>query len=54
MLIFIIMLQYSTFIKSYFEFCSLVWHFCNHMNIFKIEQIQQRALRQVCLDYDST
>ena len=48
------MLLYNTFIKSHFQFCSLVWHFCNHMNIFKMEKIQQRALQQVCLDYDST
>ena len=48
------MLLYNTFIKSHFQFCSLIWHFCNHMNIFKMEKIQQRALQQVCLDYDST
>ena len=25
------MLLYNTFIKSHFQFCSLVWHFCNHI-----------------------
>ena len=36
---------YKSFIKSNFNHCSIVWHFCNQSSVNKMEKIQERALR---------
>ena len=45
---------YHSFILSNFNFCSLTWHFCSESNTAKIEKIQERALRFIYQDYNST
>ena len=32
------MLLYNTFLVCYFQYCSIVWHFCSKINTYKIEQ----------------
>ena len=36
---------YNSFIRSNFEYCPLVWHFCGKTNNDKLEKIQERSLR---------
>ena len=43
-----------SFILCHFEFCSVVWHFCGKTSIRRMEKIQERALRFVYGDYDTT
>jgi hypothetical protein len=45
---------FHTFILSNFNFCPLVWHFCNKSNTSKLEKIQERALRFIYEDYEIT
>ena len=45
---------FHTFILSNFNFCPLSWHFCSVANTKKIEKIQERALRFVYYDYNSS
>ena len=45
---------FHTFIQSNFNFCPLSWHFCSEGNTQKIEKIQERALRFVYMDYETT
>ena len=39
---------------SNFNYCPLTWHFCGDKNSKKIEKIQERALRFIYRDYDSS
>ena len=45
---------FHTFILSNFNFCPLACHFCNKSNTSKLEKIQERALRFIYDDYEST
>ena len=45
---------FNSFISSHFKYCPLVWHFCNASNTKKIEKLQNRALRFVCQDFNSS
>ena len=45
---------FHTFILSNFNFCPLTWHFCSKANTRKIEKIQERALRFVYNNYNSS
>ena len=45
---------YYSFIMSNFNYCPLVWHFCGQVNNQKLEQIQERALRILFADYNSS
>ena len=45
---------YHSFILSNFNFCPLSWHFSSEANTNKIETIQERALRCMYNDYNST
>ena len=45
---------FHTFIFSNFNFCPLAWHFCTEKNSKKIEKVQERALRFVYEDYNSS
>ena len=40
-------LIYKSFIKSNFNYCPLVWHFCSKGSTAKMEKLQYRALRLV-------
>ena len=45
---------FHSFVLSNFNFCPLTWHFCSETNTKKIEKIQERALRFVYDDFQST
>ena len=45
---------FHTFILSNFNYCPLAWHFCSKSNSKKLEKIQERALRFVYDDFEST
>jgi hypothetical protein len=45
---------YHSFTLSNINFCPLSWHFCSEANTNKIEKIQERALRFIYNDYNST
>ena len=45
---------FHTFILSNFNFCPLAWHFCTNKNSKKLEKVQERALRFVYEDYNSS
>ena len=38
---------FNSFVLSDFNFCPVVWHYCNITNLRKLENIQKRALRLV-------
>jgi ribonuclease P/MRP protein subunit RPP40 len=42
---------YKSFIASNFNYCPLVWHFCNKTSTNKLERIQERAIRFVYNDF---
>jgi hypothetical protein len=44
----------SSFIMSNFNYCSIVWHFCGITNNTKLEKLQERSLRIIYKDYDSS
>ena len=48
------MIIYNSFILSNFNYCPVVWHFCGKNSTAKMEKIQERALRFVTEDYDSS
>jgi hypothetical protein len=45
---------YYSFILSNFNYCPLVWHFCGESNTKKLEKIQERALRFIYNNSDSS
>ena len=45
---------FHTYILSKFNYCPLAWHVCNENNSRKLEKIQERALRFVYEDFDSS
>ena len=45
---------FKSFIRSNFNFCPIVWHFCSKANTNKLEKLQYRALRIVYNDYTSS
>ena len=47
-------LLYNSFVRSNFNYCAMVWHFCGKTNNSKIEKIQERALRIIYRDYESS
>ena len=48
------LLLLNSFILSFFHYCSVVWHFCNHQSAKCIEKLQERALRFVYNDFKSS
>ena len=46
-------LIYKSFIRSNFNYCPLVWHFCSKTNSDKLEKLQHRALRITFNDFSS-
>jgi hypothetical protein len=45
---------FHSFILSNFNVCPLAWHFCTEKNSKKLEKVQERALRFVYEDYNSS
>ena len=48
------MLLYNSFVECYFNYCSVVWHFCSKYNTYKIEKLQEKALRFIKMDFNSS
>jgi exonuclease III len=48
------LLLFHSFILSYFNYCSVVWHFCDTTTTKYVEKIQKRALRFIYNDFKST
>ena len=44
---------YSTFIISYFSYCSLIWMLCSKKSYKKINSVHERSLRIIRIDYES-
>ena len=42
---------FKYFIRSNFDFCPIIWHFCSQTNTKKLETLQYRALRIVYNDF---
>ena len=47
-------LIYKSFISSNFNYCPVTWMFCGRKNVMKLEKLQERALRFVFKDNNST
>ena len=47
-------LVYKSFISSNFNYCPVTWMFCGRRNVIKLEKLQERALRFVFMDSDSS
>ena len=47
-------LIYKSFIRSNFNYCPLVWHFCSKASSLKMETLQYRALCLVFNDFISS
>ena len=45
---------YNAFVRSNFQYCNIVWHFCNEKDQVKMEKVNKRALQVVTNDYVST
>ena len=45
---------YTSFLKSTFSYCPVVWMFCGQGNIKKLERIQYRALKFVFNDFETS
>ena len=44
----------KSFIRSNFNYCPLVWHFCSKSSTDKMEKLQHRVLRFVFNDFSSS
>ena len=47
------LLIYKSFIKSNFNYCPLVWHFCSKTDTDKLEKLQHRALKIAYSDFNT-
>ena len=45
---------YTTFISAHFKYCPVAWMFCGRKNFTKLEKLQERALRFVFNDFESS
>ena len=45
---------FKSSIRSNFNFCPIIWHFCSQTNTEKLEKMQYRALRIVYNDFQSS
>ena len=43
---------YNSFIKANFDYCPLIWAFCNKGDIVRLQKIQNRAIRFVHNDFE--
>jgi len=41
------LLLFNSFVVAQFNFCPIVWHYCNRSDMIKIEKVQYRALKYV-------
>ena len=45
---------YNSFVECYFNYCAIIWHFFNKSETFKLEKIQEMALRVITKDFKSS
>ena len=48
------LLLYNSFIECYFNYCSVLWHFCSEADTYKLERLQKKALRFIMLNFTCT
>ena len=48
------LLLYNSFISCYFNYCSIIWHFCSNVDTYKLERLQKKALRFTMLNFSCT
>ena len=44
---------FHAFVRSQFQYCDIIWHFCNKKNHIKLEKLHKRALQITLNDYVS-
>ena len=45
---------YNAYILSNFNYCGIVWHFCDQVNTLKLEKLAKRALRVISNDHNAS
>ena len=48
------LLVFISFIRSYFNYCPIIWHFCSKGNTKQLEKLQNRGLKIVYNCYESS
>lgn len=48
------LIVFKSFIRSNFNYCPVIWHFCSKANTEKLEKLQHRGLKIVFNDYSSS
>ena len=48
------LLVFKSFIRSNFNYCLIIWHFCSKVNTEKLEKLQYRGLKIVYNCYESS
>ena len=48
------LLLYNSFMECYFNYCSIIWHFCSSADTIKVERLQKRALQFILRDFSSS
>ena len=48
------LLDFKSFIRSNFNYCPIIWHFCSKVNTEKLEKLQYRGLKIVYNCYESS
>ena len=48
------LLVFKSFIRSNFNYCPIIWHFCSKVNTEKLEKLQYRGLKIVYNCYESS
>ena len=47
-------LLYNSFIECYFNYCSIIWHFCSKTNSLKLEKLQMKVLKLMSSNFDAS
>ena len=47
-------LIYNSFIECYFNYLSVIWHFCSETNSLKLEKLQMKALKLMAANFDAS
>ena len=48
------LLVFESFVRSNFNYCPIIWHFCSKVNTEKLEKLQYRGLKIVYNCYESS
>ena len=47
-------LLYNSFIECYFNYSSIIWHFCSKTNSLKLEKLQMKVLKLMSSNFDAS